>query len=100
MMILPIRILTILMSLTSAPFAASAADACFSDWSAASILVKAEGLVTIDQLTTAASAKLGGEIVRSTLCETKAGFVYKLVVRTKNGQMKAVSVDAKNPFSD
>lgn len=61
-------------------------------------MVKAEGLVTIDQLTKLAPAKLGGEIVRSSLCESKAGFVYKLVVRTVGGQMKSIEVDAKHPF--
>ena len=89
----------LLLGLTWASFAVSAAnDACFSDWSAASILVKAEGLVTIEQLTKLAPAKLGGEIVRSTLCEAKTGFVYKLVVRTTGGQMKSIEVDAKHPF--
>jgi uncharacterized membrane protein YkoI len=95
----PLRLLTILLGLIWAS-AASAADACFSDWSAASIMVKTEGLVTLDQLTKLAPAKLGGEIVRSSLCEARTGFVYKLVVRTKDGQMRSISVDAKHPFDD
>lgn len=99
-MISTFRLLTFLLSLTWAPVASPAADACFSDWSAASIMVKTEGLVTLDKLTKLAPLKLGGEIVRSSLCEAKTGFVYKLVVRTKDGQMKAVAVDAKHPFDD
>ena len=89
----------LLLGLTWASFTACAAnDACFSDWSAASILVKAESLVPIEHLTKMAPAKLGGEIIRSTLCESKSGFIYKLVIRTAGGQMKAVEVDAKHPF--
>jgi uncharacterized membrane protein YkoI len=98
-MIFIARITSLLLGLTWASFTANAAnDACFSDWSAASILVKAESLVPIEQLTKMAPSKLGGEIIRSTLCESKSGFVYKLVVRTAAGQMKAVEVDAKHPF--
>ena len=98
-MIFTTRAIFLLLGLTRASFAAFAAnDACFSDWSAASILVKAEGLVTIEQLTKLAPSKLGGEIVRSTLCETKTGFVYKLVVRDKSGIVKSLIVDAKHPF--
>lgn len=89
------------MCLTLAPLTAQAAnDACFTDWTAASILVKAEGLVTLDTLTRLAPSKLGGDIVRSSLCETKNGFVYRLVVRTREGSMKSLSVDAKHPFDD
>ncbi|MEQ1697885.1 MAG: hypothetical protein ABL901_18790 [Hyphomicrobiaceae bacterium] len=98
-MIFSVRFSLFLLGLTWASFAALAAnDACFSDWSAASILVKAESLVPIEQLTKMAPSKLGGEIIRSTLCESKTGFIYKLVVRTANGQMKAMEVDAKHPF--
>jgi uncharacterized membrane protein YkoI len=94
-----VRYTLLLLGLTWASFPATAAsDACFSDWSAASILVKAESLVPIEQLTKMAPARLGGEIIRSTLCESKTGFVYKLVVRTSGGQMKAIEVDAKHPF--
>ena len=93
------RFILPLLGLTWASFPATAAnDACFSDWSAASILVKTESLVPIEQLTKMAPSRLGGEIIRSTLCESKSGFVYKLVVRTNGGQMKAMEVDAKNPF--
>ncbi len=98
-MIFLARSTLLLLGLTWASLAAQAADdACFSDWAAASVLVKAEGLVTIEQLTKLAPSKLGGQIVRSTLCEAKTGYVYKLVVRTSAGQMKSIEVDARQPF--
>lgn len=93
------RLCTFLLGASLAPFSALAGSgACYPDWSAASILVKAEGLVTLDQLTRMAPQKLGGEIVRSTLCEAENGFVYRLVVRTADGQMKSIAVDARFPF--
>jgi uncharacterized membrane protein YkoI len=93
------RLLLILLGTTWASIGALAqTGACFSDWSQASVIVKAEGLVTIEQLTKAGAARLGGEIVRSTLCEGKSGYVYKLVVRDAQGQLKNVILDAKTPF--
>jgi uncharacterized membrane protein YkoI len=71
---------------------------CFADWSEAAAVVKAEGLVTVEQLTKLAPAKLGGDIVRTTLCNTESGYTYKLVIRSASGKMSTVSVDAKNPF--
>jgi uncharacterized membrane protein YkoI len=71
---------------------------CFADWATASRIVAAEGLVTLDQLSKLAQGKLGGEIVRSSLCEVKTGFVYKLVVRDAEGRLKNVLLDAKTPF--
>ena len=73
-------------------------SACFADWSAASAVVKSQGLMTLDQLTKLAPAKLGGEIVRSALCEGENGHVYRLVIRNREGQLKTVVVDAKHPF--
>ena len=84
---------------TFAPFGAYAqSGACFSDWSAASVIVKNEGLVTVEQLTKLAPTKLGGEIVRTILCEASGGYVYKLVVRDGAGHVKNVVLDARHPF--
>ena len=95
---LPTLSLMLLALTLAASQSLAQADACFSDWSAASVLIRTEGLVTIDHLTKLAPAKLGGEVVRSALCETKSGYVYKLIVRDKSGQLKTHVVDAKTPF--
>jgi uncharacterized membrane protein YkoI len=73
-------------------------SACFSDWSAAAAVVKSEGLVTLDELTKLAPSKFGGEIVRSALCESEKGHVYRLTIRDANGRLMSVVVDAKHPF--
>ncbi len=71
---------------------------CFTDWSAAAAVVKSEELVTLDQLTKLAPVKFGGEIVRSALCESEKGHVYRLTIRDSDGRLKSIVVDAKHPF--
>jgi uncharacterized membrane protein YkoI len=93
------RFALFLLGSTLVPLGASAqSGTCFSDWSAASAIVKAQDFVTPDQLSRLAPAKLGGDIVRSSLCETPNGYVYKLVIRDSTGQLKALTVDARRPF--
>ena len=93
------RFLLIFLGATLLPLGARAqTSGCLSDWSAARIIVKTEHLVTVEELTRLAPSKLGGQIVRTTLCEDKTGYVYKLIVRDSAGQHKAVVVNAKQPF--
>jgi uncharacterized membrane protein YkoI len=80
---------------------ARAADVtCYSDWSVAAPIVQQEGLVTVEQLTAAARVKLKGDIVKTTLCKEKDGYVFRLVVRGADGRLNPVTVDAKKPFGD
>jgi hypothetical protein len=98
----PMRIvpkLTVLAFVLAAALPAVAQSGpCFADWAAASSVVKSQGLVTVEQLTRLAQSKVGGEIVRTQLCEDSSGYVYKLVVKEQGGQIKNVIVDAKRPF--
>jgi uncharacterized membrane protein YkoI len=45
-----------------------------------------------------AQAKISGDIVRTTLCEEKDGFVYRLVIRDPKGRLSNKTVDARAPF--
>jgi uncharacterized membrane protein YkoI len=76
----------------------AARGGCIPDWSVAAPLVKKEGLVTVEQLTAMARSELAGDIVKTTLCEEKGGYVFRLVVRAPDGQLKSVTVDARTPF--
>ncbi len=78
--------------------AAAQTDECLTDWGAASVIVKANALVPLADVARLATAKLGGEIVRSALCETPAGHVYRLVMRDARGQLTTITVDAAHPF--
>lgn len=78
---------------------ARAADTgCIDDWSVAAPIVKAEGLVSVEQLSAEARTKLKGDIVKTTLCQERGGYVFRLVVRGAGGQHRSVTVDAKRPF--
>lgn len=98
-----------LLDVTSVPKAAlvaaalvssgpATAETCVSDWSLAAPIVKAQGLVPVEDLSRLSRKKLDGEILTTTLCETGSGYVYRLVVKGKDGKIRSQSVDAKAPF--
>jgi uncharacterized membrane protein YkoI len=70
---------------------------CAPDWSYGAMIVRKEGLLTVEQLTAIVEAKIDGEIVKTTLCESGGKYVFKLVVRQR-GQFKTLTVDARKPF--
>ncbi len=67
---------------------------CFSDWGKASDVVRQKGLLTVEQLAKTFANDIPGQIVRATLCQDGDDYIYKLVVRDKQGQQKNVVVDA------
>lgn len=70
-----------------------------SDWSLAAPMVKAQGLVPVEDLSRLGRGQLDGEILTTTLCEAGGGYIYRLVVKGRNGQVRSLSVDAKAPFA-
>ncbi|MGD9783904.1 MAG: PepSY domain-containing protein [Hyphomicrobiaceae bacterium] len=75
----------------------AADEACIDDWSRASRIVSKEGLVSVETLSAVAGPHLGGAIVRTTLCRAGERYVYRLLVRDRNGNLSKVSVDASGP---
>ena len=55
-------------------------------------------LITVEALSRLAAAELPGAIVKTTLCEEKGSFVYRLLVRDPQGKLTAHTVDARAPF--
>jgi uncharacterized membrane protein YkoI len=84
--------------LVAAGFQAAAAAGCYADWSVAAPIVRKEGLATVETLARRAQSKISGDIVKTTLCEEKGGFVYRLVVRDPKGRLSNRTVDARAPF--
>ena len=76
----------------------AAAGECFADWSVATPIVKKEGLVTVEELTPLAKTRFNGDVVKVTLCEENGAYVFRLVIKDGRGNLKTVTVDAKNPF--
>ncbi|KUO61796.1 MAG: hypothetical protein APF80_00080 [Alphaproteobacteria bacterium BRH_c36] len=73
----------------------SATTGCFADWSAAATLVEDEKLVTVEALGRQFRHLRLGEIVKTELCRTAGGYVYRLVVRDSKGRFRSVIYDAR-----
>ncbi len=86
------------VALATCLFSGAAMANCIVDWSDAASIVHQNKLTTIEALSRLAAAELAGAIVKTTLCEEKGGFVYRLVVRDPQGKLTAHTVDARAPF--
>ncbi len=62
----------------ASPLDRAIAGGCYADWSVAAPIVRKEGLATVETLARRAQARISGDIVKTTLCEEKGGFVYRL----------------------
>lgn len=71
---------------------------CYASWSEAAAVVRQEKLVAVEQLSRHADTRLGGSIVKATLCAVGQRYVYRLVVRLPGGLMRFFSLDARKPF--
>jgi hypothetical protein len=71
---------------------------CIADWSIAAPIVHAQGLTTVETLSRIAATEMPGVIVKTTLCEEKGAFVYRILVRDERGKLINRTVDARQPF--
>lgn len=88
-------LIPVIMLLTGS--SALAASRCINDWSEAAPIVRREGLYTVEKLATEARGKIKGTIIKTTLCQDDATWVFRLIVRVK-GNLRMMTVDAKSPF--
>jgi hypothetical protein len=72
---------------------------CLTDWADASAIVKSHDLASLADVTRMVATNHGGVIVRSSLCETPTGHVYRLIIRDARGQLTTLTVDAAHPFA-
>ena len=84
--------------LALAPGAIGQENMCFDDWSVAAPIVRAEGLLTVERLSPLVQSKLGAKIVKATLCLESGNYVFQLVVRSAEGRLRRLTVDARTPF--
>jgi hypothetical protein len=92
------RIIFALLPVVVALHPVGAAATCITDWSIAAPIVHKEGLATVEALSRLAVAKIAGVIVKTTLCEEKGAFVYRILVRDERGKLTNRTVDARTPF--
>jgi uncharacterized membrane protein YkoI len=92
--------LTTALTTLGLALAASAAEAapCVENWSEAAPVVTREKLVPIETLTRLARSELASDLVRTALCEENGRYVYKMVVRHRDGGLRNVAVDAREPM--
>lgn len=88
-------------ALACEPTIAAGGERCFANWSEAAPIVQREALVAVEDVSSRARASLGNaEVVRTMLCESDGHFVYRLLVRTTQGHLRFVNVDARKPFEN
>ena len=98
-----LRLVAIALLATAAPGLLGAAEGpkCFATWTEAAPVVRKEALVAIEQVSTLAQQSLpGAQVIRTTLCEDAGRFIYRLLVREPQGQLRTVNVDARKPFEN
>ncbi len=79
--------------------AARAEEFCIEDWSTAAPVVKLEGLASVQEVTAMARKRLKGQVIKVTLCMLGRNYVYRLLLRGRDGRHSRIIVDAKRPFS-
>jgi uncharacterized membrane protein YkoI len=73
---------------------------CWTDWSAAAAIARRETLTSVERVSKLAREQYpGAEIIKVTLCEERGKFVYRLVLRERQGQLKSVQLNARQPDS-
>lgn len=80
---------------SSAWAAVAKAEDCMPDWGQAGAIVRAEKLLSVNELTKLVAEDIGGTIIQATLCKDSDDYIYKLVVKDKTGQLKTVVLDAR-----
>jgi len=93
------RIIFALLPVVVALHPVGAAATCITDWSLAAPIVHAQGLTTVEALSRIAATEMPGVIVKTTLCEEKGAFVYRILVRDERGKLTNRTVDARQPFA-
>lgn len=71
---------------------------CLSDWSKASAIVSELGLAGVQELTEQARRTQQASVVRTVLCRQGATYVYRVVMKDRNGRLRTETVDARAPF--
>jgi uncharacterized membrane protein YkoI len=71
---------------------------CWTDWAEAAVIVRRETLLPVERVNRLAREKHpGAEIIKVTLCEEVGKFVYRVVLRERQGQLQSVLLDARQP---
>jgi hypothetical protein len=78
------------------PCSVTLADDCLNDWGMAGQIVRRENLITVEEVSKSLAADGIGELVKTTLCRSDAGYFYRLVIRSPTGQLRTTVMTAKS----
>ncbi len=95
----PIVIAALLAAALPSQSSGGQEQGCIADWSIAAPIVRKEGLVSVEQLSAQIRERLDASIVKTTLCQEKGDYAFRLVVRGAKGELKSLKLDARVPFS-
>jgi hypothetical protein len=71
---------------------------CWTDWSEAAVVARRESLTSVERLNKLIRDQHpGAEVIKVTLCEEHGRFVYRLILRERQGQLKPLVLDALRP---
>lgn len=93
---LTIKPLILVFALLSMGAAAARADECLTDWGVAGEIVRHEKLLTVDEVSRSLAADGVGQLVKTTLCHSTGGYVYRLVIRQPSGRLTTTIMSAKS----
>lgn len=68
---------------------------CIADWSVAARIVEKESLATVEDVTRSLRARNAGSVVKTVLCQSGGGYVYRLTVKDPAGALSIMTVDAR-----
>ncbi len=88
--------LSLIAAVLSAPSRAAAAVQCFNNWSMAAPIARQQGLMTLDKLSTRIAMQFNSRLVKVVLCRKADRFFYRIVVKTNDGRLDLMRVDAKS----
>ncbi|AGK58081.1 hypothetical protein HYPDE_32033 [Hyphomicrobium denitrificans 1NES1] len=70
------------------------AEDCLTDWGMAGQIVRSENLITVEEVSKSLAADGIGELVKTTLCRSRDGYFYRIVVRSPTGQLRTTVITA------
>ena len=82
----------------SVPSPAVADSSCFLEWSDAAPVVEREQLTPARGIHDLTRQFVLGDLMRITLCREADVYVYRLIVRDREGRLSKFTVDARRPF--
>lgn len=85
---------------THDPVRAADGMKCYSDWSVAGPVLRAEKLANPSDVRATAEKALDGRLLRMNLCQVGSDYKFRLVLVGAEGAVKTVLVDARKPFAN